>query len=153
MMKATTLLAVMSIGLFYGTLAGQAVKAGPPAANAASSGQLDVRAFGDLGDGRSNDAAAIQKAIDACFRQGGGVVVLDRGTFLTGTLALCSHVELHLTSTAVLKGVSDLAQYKADPQEVYKLLNQSLIFAQNCEHIAITGEGTIDGSGKALPRR
>ena len=79
------------------------------------------------------------------------MVVLDRGTFLTGTLILRSHVELHLTSTAVLKGVADIAQYHADPKVVYKLLNRSLIFAEGCEHVAITGQGTIDGQGKAFP--
>src|SRR5271157_3930956 len=163
-MKATRLLAVMGVALICGTLAGPASEAGPPAGpvilgtspspsavNTASPGQLDVRTFGALGDGRSNDAAAIQRAIDTCARQGGGVVVLDRGTFLTGTLMLRSHVELHLTSTAVLKGVGDIAQYRADPKVVYKLLNRSLIFAQGCEHVAITGQGTIDGQGKAFP--
>ena len=121
----------------------------PPAA--AGRRHLDVRAFGATGDGRSNDTAAIQRAIDACASQGGGVVVVDHGTFLTGSLVLRSHVELHLTSTALLKGVTDLAQYHVDPKEVYKLLNRSLIFAEWCEHVAITGEGTIDGQGKAFP--
>lgn len=109
---------------------------------------LQVRAFGAAGDGKTNDTGAIQRAIDACAQQGGGVVVLDRGTFLTGTILLRSHVELHLTSTAVLLGAGDLAQYRADPKVVYKLLNQSLVYAEGCEHVAITGQGTIDGQGK-----
>ncbi|MGC8638589.1 MAG: glycoside hydrolase family 28 protein [Isosphaeraceae bacterium] len=160
-MEATRLLALTGVALICGTFAGSKSDAGPPAgqlsagtsspANAARPGQLDVRTLGALGDGRSNDTAAIQRAIDTCARQGGGVVVVDRGTFLTGTLVLRSHVELHLTSTAVLKGVGDLAQYKADPQVVYKLLNRSLIYAQGCEQIALTGQGTIDGQGKAFP--
>ena len=58
--------------------------------------------------------------------------------------------ELHLTSTAVLLGVTDLAQYRLDPKVVYKLLNQSLLFAEGCQHVAITGEGTIDGQGKTF---
>ena len=77
-------------------------------------------------------------------------MVVHNGTFLTGTLFLRSHVELHLTSTAVLQGVGDLAQYRADSKVVYKLLNQSLVFAEGCEHVAITGQGTIDGQGKAF---
>ena len=59
-------------------------------------------------------------------------------------------MELHLTSTAVLLGVTDLAQYRVDSKVVYKLLNQSLLFAEGCEHVAITGQGTIDGQGKAF---
>jgi len=109
---------------------------------------FDVRDHGAIGDGTAMDTDAVQRAIDVCAEQGGGIVLLDRGTFLTGTLVLRSHVELHLTSTAVLLGVTDLAQYRADEQVVYKLLNQSLLFAEDCQHVAITGAGTIDGQGK-----
>ncbi len=125
---------------------------GAPSAAAAGAHprQYDARAYGALGDGHSDDTAAIQQAVDTCAEQGGGMVVLDGGTFLTGTLVLRSHVELHLTSTAVLLGATDLAQYRSDPQVVYKLLNQSLLYAAGCEHVAITGQGTIDGQGKAF---
>ena len=51
----------------------------------------------------------------------------------------------------MLLGVPDLAQYHADRKAVYKTLRHSLIFAERCEHVAITGEGTIDGRGKAFP--
>ena len=110
-------------------------------------GSFDVRAFGALGDGKSNDAAPIQRAIDECGQSGGGVVVLRNGAFLTGTLMLHSHVELHLTSTAVLLGIPVLSQYHVDEKVPYRILNRSLIFAEGCEHIAITGQGVIDGQG------
>ena len=122
----------------------------PAATRAAVPPHFNVREFGAAGDGKTDDTGPIQRAIDGCARQGGGVVVLDGGTFLTGTLLLRSHVDLHLTSTAVLRGVTELAHYRADPKVVYKPLNQSLLFAEGCEHIAITGEGTIDGQGKAF---
>lgn len=127
-----------------------AVSLAPLTMRAAEPLRLDVRAFGAVGDGKANDTGPLQNAIDKCAQQGGGVVVLDRGTFLTGSLVLRSHVELHLNSTAVLLGSTDLAQFRADPKVVYKLLNQSLLFAEGCEHVAITGEGTIDGQGKAF---
>ncbi len=110
----------------------------------------DVRHFGAVGDGQTSDTGALQQAIDTCAAHGGGTVVLDKGRFLTGTLVLRSHVQLHLTSTAVLLGATDLAQYRADPQVVYKLINQALIFAEACEHVGISGAGTIDGQGKAF---
>lgn len=112
--------------------------------------RFDVRECGAVGDGQSNDTVSIQQAIDTCAQQGGGSVVLDQGTFLAGTLLLRSHMELHLTSTAVLQGVADLAQYRVDSQVVYKCLNQALLFAEGCEHVAITGQGTIDGQGKVF---
>ncbi len=111
---------------------------------------FNVREFAAVGDGESNDTGPIQQAIDACAEQGGGIVLLDRGTFLTGTLVLRSHVEMHLTSTAILLGVADLAQYHVDAKVVYKQLNQSLLYAAGCEHVAITGQGTIDGQGKVF---
>ena len=122
----------------------------PSLARAVGPQYFDVRDFGASGDGTSNDTAAIQRAIEVCAQNGGGVVVLHNGTFLTGSLVLRSHVEFHLTSTAVLLGTSDVSQYRVDEKVVYKPLHGSLIFAEGCEHIAITGQGTIDGQGKAF---
>ncbi|MGA2258544.1 MAG: glycosyl hydrolase family 28 protein, partial [Thermoguttaceae bacterium] len=119
-----------------------------PAAKPTGPRSFDVRDFGAVGDGKSLDTVAIQRAIDACSQQGGGVVVVNHGNYLTGTIHLRSHVELHLASTTTLLGVGDLAKYHRDTKEAYKLLDRSLIFAEGCDQIAITGQGTIDGQGK-----
>ena len=66
-MMGSTLLAIAS------TACGQAAR---------SSGAGNVRAFGARGDGVSDDAPAIQRAIDAAAQAGGGVVTLDPGTYL-----------------------------------------------------------------------
>jgi len=149
------------VGLFY---TASLALGGEPAARTPQSSQpivapatvptvgratFDVRTFGAVGDGTSNDTVPIQRAIDACAKRG-GIVLLDHGTFLSGTIRLRSDVELHLTSTAVLLGSPDLAHYAADAQVVYKLLSQSLVYAEGCQHVAITGQGTIDGQGKAF---
>ena len=107
----------------------------------------DVRDFGAVGDSQANDTNAIQQAIEACAKSGGGIVCLHDGTFLTGGLLLKSHVELHLTSTAILLGMPDASQYHLDKRLIYPWWGHSLIFAENCEYIAITGQGTIDGQG------
>jgi polygalacturonase len=63
--------------------------------------------FGAAGDGTDNDAAAIQRAIDACTRAGGGTVFVPAGkTFRTGTIELKSNVELHVERGAVLAGAT-----------------------------------------------
>lgn len=129
--------------------AASVLTARPAAKNGPTS--IDVRAFGARGDGHADDTAPIQRAIEECGQGGGGVVVLRNGTFLTGTLTLRSHVELHLTSTAVLVGVPDLSHYHVDEKTVYKLINRSLIFAEGCEHIGITGQGVIDGQVGLYP--
>lgn len=114
----------------------------------------DVRAFGARGNGHGLDTAAIQAAIDACAARGGGQVLLHAGTFLTGTLRLRSHVTLHLTSSAVLLGSPDIGDYQADARQHYApgIIGTVLVFADDCEHVGITGAGTINGSGAAFPR-
>lgn len=108
----------------------------------------DVRNFGAIGDGRTDDTVGIQAAVDECAASGGGVVRLHRGTFLSGGIRLRSHVELHLTSTAVLRGVAQSSGYVLDDREPYHLINRSLLFAEDCEHVALSGPGAIDGGGE-----
>ena len=57
---------------------------------------------------------AIQKALDAAEAAGGGTVVVPKGTWMTGTIWLRSHVELHLEKGAVLKGSVHKEDYNAN---------------------------------------
>src|SRR5690242_12930786 len=100
---------------------------------------LDVTAYGAKGDGRTNDAAAIQKAIDACARAGGGTVYFAAGNYLSGTIVLKSHVTLRLSPAATLWGSRQIADYNP----------LHLIYAEDAENITIEGEGTINGNGDA----
>ncbi len=54
---------------------------------------------------------AIQKAIDECFLNGGGEVVIPAGVYRTGGLRLRSHVTLHLLSGAILEASEDPEDY------------------------------------------
>ena len=64
----------------------------------------DILTFGAKGDGMTDDAVAIQKAIDRCSAEGGGIVLMPRNhVFLSGPVELKSNVELHLEATATLK--------------------------------------------------
>lgn len=115
---------------------------------------FDVRRYGAKGDGVRMDTQAIQKAIDACTKAGGGRVVLTDGTFLTGPIQLKDGVELHLDRTARLLAsprIEDFPEWKDVKHVVSENLprfrNACVIFADEARQIAITGTGTIDGNG------
>lgn len=113
----------------------------------------NVRLFGAMGDGKTKETRAIQNAIDTCADNGGGRVVLPAGTYLSGTIWLKSHTELHLAAGATLLGSPDKADYNADdafPENPVVAKESSsgghLIIAYRQENIAITGHGTVDGN-------
>lgn len=121
---------------------------------------VDIREHGAVGDGRTNDAAAIQAAIDAVAGSGGGTVLVPAGgVFLSGTIALRSNVELHLERGAVLRA-SDRWEDYTEKLAVGALsagvvrddndLASMFITARDAHDIAITGAGEIDGNGRAF---
>lgn len=114
-----------------------------------SAADFPVSRYGAVGDGVTLNTMAIQRAIDACAAAGGGRVIIGEGTFLSGTLVLKSHVELHLLEGALLLGSTNLEHYpeKTTPYRFYgdQWVRQSLIFAYDQEQIALSGEGVIDG--------
>ncbi|HEU0140306.1 MAG TPA: glycoside hydrolase family 28 protein [Bryobacteraceae bacterium] len=106
-------------------------------AAAAAAQTFDVRAHGAKGDGVTLDSPAIQKAIDAAFSAGGGVVVLPAGNYLSGTLVLKSNVSLRLYPGATLWASKRAEDYNP----------RRLIYAVDAENIAVEGQGTINGNG------
>lgn len=108
---------------------------------------------------------AIQAAMDACYKAGGGRVVVPAGRFMTGDIRLRSGVMLYLESGAILKGspnpedymhylsdtIDPLPPYTGDPEkrsvDPYSRWNSGLIKAVGAEKIAIVGEpgSYIDG--------
>ncbi|MEL7589150.1 MAG: glycoside hydrolase family 28 protein [Prolixibacteraceae bacterium] len=113
---------------------------------------VSVIGFGAKADGVSLDTKAVQAAIDACTKSGGGKVVIPAGkTVLVGTLFLKSHVTLYLENGAVLRGSPNIADYAGNTHKnMYKNeahMNKCLIYAEGAESFAIEGYGTIDGNG------
>ena len=94
--------------LLLALLIGAKTDAAMPDAGKAS---FDVRAFGAVGDGKTLNTAAIQKAIDACHAAGGGRVVVPAGVFLTGSVRLKSRVVLRIEAGATLRGSPDIREY------------------------------------------
>ena len=93
---------------------------------------------------------AINKAIEACSKAGGGRVVIPEGTWKTGAIRLKSHVNLVIEKGATLFFEFDRSLYPLVETrwEGLDCINYSpLIYAYKETDIAITGEGTIDGNG------
>ncbi|MCM1163774.1 MAG: glycoside hydrolase family 88 protein [Muribaculaceae bacterium] len=90
----------------------------------------------------------INKVIDRCSAEGGGRVIIPKGTWLTGPITLKSNVNLHLEEGATLLFTSDLKEYplvytRWEGMDCYNY--QPMIYAFEQENIAITGKGTVDG--------
>ena len=111
----------------------------------------DVTAVGAVGDGKTDDALAIQRAIDRCSAEGGGRVLFPRNhTFLAGPIELKSNVELHLEATATLKANPDESIYQLSAFGENRGEGMLWLYANGAENLSITGKGTIHGNGIAF---
>ena len=103
----------------------------------------NIARYGAVADGKTNNTLTIQKVIDEASAQGGGTVLIPAGKFVTGVINIKSNVELHLDKDAFLLGSPVRADYGDGKAS-------ALIVSNHQHHIAITGQGTIDGQGEAL---
>lgn len=114
-----------------------------------------VEEFGAAADGKSKDTEAIQRAIDHCFQNGGGTVILEKGTYVSGTLYLKSGVYLEIAPSAVLLASPDIEDYGDDTHHNrYRnetALDRCFLYAQDAENIGLIGYGEINGNAEAFP--
>ncbi|MDD5011041.1 MAG: glycoside hydrolase family 28 protein, partial [Phycisphaerae bacterium] len=124
---------------------------------------FNITDYGAIGDGNTIGTDAINKAISAANKAGGGRVVVPAGTFLTGAIYLKSNVNLYISEDAVVKFSNDPNAYLPAVYtrwEGVECMNYSpLIYAYKEKNIAITGKGLLDGQGekwwswRRLPQR
>ncbi len=119
---------------------------------------INIRQYGAVSDTTQLSTAAINKAITACYEQGGGRVLIPAGHYKSGTIILKSRVTLHLEAGAVLYASTDHNELPQQPAPAYHSQKDpggwfALIYAADAEQIGITGSGIIDGQGeRQLPR-
>jgi polygalacturonase len=110
--------------------------------------------FGAVADGKTDNTGAIQSAIDACAKRGGGTVVLSatgrNSVYVTGPLTLKSHVYLDIQAEVTLQGTRDHTRYAGAFINWVFQPNEALIAANGASDVAIEGDGTIDGAGGQL---
>ena len=123
------------------------------ASNLAKVGTFNVRHYGAVADGTTNDAPAINKAIDACNAAGGGTVFVPTGIYGSGSIRLKSNVTLALDKGAVLKALPGVMNpWEPNPNDkglmdsAYYHWQASLIWGENLRNVRIFGPGTLDGA-------
>ena len=111
---------------------------------------FNIKTYGAKGDGTTLNTVSINKAIDACSKKGGGVVLIPEGLWLTGPVVLKSNVNLHLKAAAILQFSSDFNVYPlviGTYEGRRSARNQSPLSADHLVNVAVTGKGIIDGNG------
>lgn len=106
--------------------------------------------FGAKSDIEFNNKKAIQEAIDTCSNNGGGIVIIPNGFYLTGPIELKSNVNLHLDDNAYVLFTKSKEEYPlqfTDYEGQRRIRAISPISANNCHDIALTGNGIMDGNG------
>ena len=120
---------------------------------------LSVKECGAVGDGVTLDTKAIQAAIDSVAAQGGGMVEVPAGVYLTGSIWLRDNIDLHLNPGAVIKGSPDLKDYcdenccsqnEAEIKGGDYISGGHLIMGVGVRNVSITGQGRIDGNSDAF---
>ena len=112
--------------------------------------QYVLTKHGVLADSNLVQTAAIQKVIDLAHERGGGVIVVPKGTFLSGALFFKPKTHLYVSEGAVLKGSDNIADYPIMPSRMEgQNLDYfpALVNAYGVNKFSISGAGTIDGNG------
>jgi polygalacturonase len=154
------------IGLATSAIALPTFAAGKPASASSTPNLFDIRTYGAVGDGKTVDTPAINKAIEAAAAAGGGTVLFPAGTWLCFSIHLKSHVALYLAQNATILaadsplpngttgyngGTYDAAEPNTawDPYQDYghNHWHNSLLWGEDLNDISITGPGLIYGKG------
>lgn len=114
--------------------------------------EVSLLDFGGVPDGVTLNTDAFAKAIDGLAAKGGGTLRIPSGIWYTGPIVFKSNINLHLEKGALI--------LFSNNKNLYPLVNtifegldtkrcQSPISGRNLQNVAITGEGSINGSGEA----
>ncbi|HWF66747.1 MAG TPA: glycoside hydrolase family 28 protein [Acidobacteriaceae bacterium] len=129
-----------------------------PASN--HNGIFDVRSFGAIGDGKTIDTPAVNRAIDAAAKSGGGTVLFPAGTYVCYSIHLRSYVNLLLEQGATILAAptpaNGIGGYDAPEPNVpwaayqdygHTHWHNSLIWGESIHDVSICGPGLIWGKG------
>lgn len=114
--------------------------------------KVNLADMGGVPDGITLNTDAFEKSMKALADKGGGTLVVPKGVWFTGPIVFRSNINMHLEKGALILFSPNFKLYPI-VETVFEGLDtrrcQSPISGRNLENIAITGYGSIDGSGDA----
>lgn len=113
---------------------------------------LSILECGGVGDGKTLNTKAFEDGMKRLSSLGGGTLNVPFGVWFTGPIVFRSNINLHLEKGALILFTPDFDAYPLvkgfyEGVEAYRC--QSPVSARNLVNIAITGQGSINGSGQA----
>lgn len=106
-----------------------------------------ITGYGAMAGGETINTEAFAAAMDACHKAGGGRVVVPAGVWLTGPIHFKSNVNLHLEDGAIVSFTDNPKDYLPAVKTSWEGLEcynySPLLYAYECENIAITGSGML----------
>jgi hypothetical protein len=121
---------------------------------------FDVAKYGAVGDGRTLDTAAIQRAIDEAAAAGGRSQVLLRGgkKYVVGTLRLKSGIDFHLADDAKVLASLRREDYAgglagSSDGDAMAAAAGGLITADGAVGLTISGTGSFQGRAREFMER
>ena len=112
--------------------------------------QYNLANYGVVNDSTLLQTEKIQAVIDQASQKGGGVIIVPKGTYLSGSLFFKPKTHLYMEEGAVLKGSDDISNF---PIVDTRIEGQSLKYfaalvnADKVDGFTISGKGTINGNG------
>ena len=112
--------------------------------------KYSITSYGVVNDSTVVQTKKIQEVIDLAAQNGGGVIVVPQGTFLSGSLFFKNNTHLYLEENAVLKGSDDISHF---PVKMTRMEGQTLNYfmalvnADGLDGFTISGKGTLNGNG------
>lgn len=113
--------------------------------------EFNIKEFGGVADGEFDNTEVFAEAIASCHQAGGGTIIVPQGDWFTGPIHFKSNVHLKLEAGAVISFSDNFEDYlpvvftRWEGNECYNY--SPLIYAEECENIAITGQGKLLGNG------
>ena len=112
--------------------------------------QYRITDYGVVNDSTLLQKDKIQSVIDKAYQNGGGVIIIPKGTFLTGSLFFKPNTHLYIEKGGTLKGSDDISDFDILTTRMEGQTLQyfaALVNADNVDGFTVSGEGCINGNG------